>query len=210
MDRLKARWETPADRLTILIAIVVVLFAAAVIVAIVRYGDSRERRQPGARREPDPVLRPAGPHRHHRRGRHRRRLRRRRRPRRPGRPGRGQAQPRPGAALAEGKPGPRRRRGGDRPTRSPPASAASTRSSATSWSRSPAPPNFDEGVIPYNDQVEQAGEADRRLQPGQRQAGRGSGVERQLDRLERPHGGDRSRRCWRPPSRSRSRSMRAA
>jgi methyl-accepting chemotaxis protein len=41
VDRLRARWESPADRLTILIAIVVLLFAAAVIVAIVRYGDSR-------------------------------------------------------------------------------------------------------------------------------------------------------------------------
>src|SRR5258705_3878354 len=42
MDRLRARWETPADRLTILIAAVVLLFTGAVIVAIVRYSDSRE------------------------------------------------------------------------------------------------------------------------------------------------------------------------
>jgi flagellar basal body-associated protein FliL len=42
MDRLKARWGTPSDRLTILIAVVVVLFLAAVIIAIVRYSDSRD------------------------------------------------------------------------------------------------------------------------------------------------------------------------
>jgi chromosome segregation ATPase len=41
MTRLRKRWETPADRLTILIGVVVVLFLAAVVVALVRYEDSR-------------------------------------------------------------------------------------------------------------------------------------------------------------------------
>jgi methyl-accepting chemotaxis protein len=41
MARLRKRWDTPADRLTILIAVVVALFVAAVVVALVRYEDSR-------------------------------------------------------------------------------------------------------------------------------------------------------------------------
>src|SRR5882757_749727 len=41
MTRLRKWWETPADRLTILIAVVVLLFAAAVVIALVRYEDSR-------------------------------------------------------------------------------------------------------------------------------------------------------------------------
>src|ERR1700760_1357292 len=41
MTRLRKWWETPADRLTILIAVVVILFMAAVAIALVRYEDSR-------------------------------------------------------------------------------------------------------------------------------------------------------------------------
>jgi hypothetical protein len=41
MARLRKWWEAPADRLTILIGVVVLLFLAAVVVALVRYGDSR-------------------------------------------------------------------------------------------------------------------------------------------------------------------------
>ena len=41
MARLRKWWDTPADRLTILIAVVVLLFAAAILVALVRYEDSR-------------------------------------------------------------------------------------------------------------------------------------------------------------------------
>src|SRR5882757_274492 len=41
MARLRKWWETPADRLTILIGVVVVLFLAAVVIALVRYEDSR-------------------------------------------------------------------------------------------------------------------------------------------------------------------------
>src|SRR4051794_24528154 len=42
MGWLKDKWETPADRLTILIGIVVVLFVGAVTLALVRYEDSRD------------------------------------------------------------------------------------------------------------------------------------------------------------------------
>ncbi len=42
MGGLRERWDRPSDRLTILIAIVVLLFSAAVIVAIVRYSNSRD------------------------------------------------------------------------------------------------------------------------------------------------------------------------
>src|SRR5882757_2584813 len=41
MTRLRKWWETPADRLTILIGVVVLLFLAAVVIALVRYEDSR-------------------------------------------------------------------------------------------------------------------------------------------------------------------------
>src|ERR1700704_461855 len=41
MARLRKRWDTPADRLTILIAVVVLLFVSAVVVSLVRYEDSR-------------------------------------------------------------------------------------------------------------------------------------------------------------------------
>src|SRR4051794_37610088 len=41
MARLRRWWDTPADRLTILIAVVVLLFASAVAIALVRYEDSR-------------------------------------------------------------------------------------------------------------------------------------------------------------------------
>ena len=42
-------WDAPADRLTILIAVVVILFLAAVAVALVRYDDSRGADREGAR-----------------------------------------------------------------------------------------------------------------------------------------------------------------
>src|SRR3954447_21761716 len=41
MARLRKWWDTPADRLTILIAVVVFLFALALAIALVRYEDSR-------------------------------------------------------------------------------------------------------------------------------------------------------------------------
>ena len=41
MARMRKWWDAPADRLTILIAVVVLLFAAAVTLALVRYEDSR-------------------------------------------------------------------------------------------------------------------------------------------------------------------------
>src|SRR3954452_22732605 len=41
MRRLKAAWQAPGDRLVILIVAIVVLFLAAVGVAIVRYDQSR-------------------------------------------------------------------------------------------------------------------------------------------------------------------------
>src|SRR3977135_2608382 len=41
MAQLRKWWENPAHRLAILIAVVVLLFAAAVVIALVRYEDSR-------------------------------------------------------------------------------------------------------------------------------------------------------------------------
>src|SRR5258707_624783 len=41
MKRLKAAWETPGNRLVILIGAVVALFVAAVILTVVRYDESR-------------------------------------------------------------------------------------------------------------------------------------------------------------------------